>query len=76
MNCQNVAELVTQEVSVTMVTFHIPKKIKLQCEIMSRVIGQTGEKEQKNKKQKQNEKQNKTNEKGIQQYETTKSAYK
>lgn len=27
-----------------MVTFHIPKKIKLQCEIMARVIRQTGEK--------------------------------
>lgn len=35
LTAKNVAELVAQEVSVTMVTFHIPKKIKLQCGIMT-----------------------------------------
>lgn len=43
---KNGAELVTQEVSVTMVTFHTPlpkkREIKLQCEIMARVIRQRG----------------------------------
>lgn len=35
LTAKNVAGLVTQEVSVTMVTFHIPKKITLPCGIMA-----------------------------------------